>query len=408
MTVLTHVDVCSGVGCFGIAAAHVGFQTAAFCEIEEYCRLVLARHFPKAYIHDDLKTLTRDTLRRFGIYRIHLFSGGFPCQDICTAGSGGGLEGKRSGLWFEQLRLIKETRPLFAVIENVAALKTRGADIVLAGLEEAGYTAGAFVVGAWAAGAPHGRERVWIVAHARSVSDAKADSTLDSLREKWDARNYDGGSRGPSLPRTGGAIPEPGMGRGSDGPPCALDGGRRAVIADSGYRELDFIRGLNHEQNSGAKSKSEIDGIVRILLCEMWVNRETAKTSPDLYAQRLYNCVPEMSHTDTCSRWFMGDWRQKDKRLLNLWQSFSATPLNQQNMQRELLERIMQTERQQTMASGLDGLRWPAAPGASRQQWEPSLAAPKTIHHDERMKACGNAIVWPVAAAIFGAIKEIM
>ena len=275
MPELTHVDVCSGIGAFGIAAAHAGFRTAAFCEIEEYPRRVLARHFPKAYIHDDLKTLTGDTLRRIGIDRIDLFSGGFPCQDVCTAGSGGGLDGKRSGLWFEQLRLIKETRPLYVVIENVSALKTRGADIVLAGLEEAGYTAEAFVVGAWAAGAPHGRERVWIVAHARSVSDAKADSTLDSLREKWNARNHDGGSRGTALPASGGAIPEPGMGRGSDVPPC-----------------------------------------------------------------------------------------------------------------------------------GLDGLRWPAAPGASRQPWEPSLAEPKTIHHDERMKACGNAIVWPVAAAIFGAIRE--
>lgn len=92
-----------------------------------------------------------------------LWTGGFPCQDISCAGKGEGISGERSGLWFEFLRLIRACRPARLLIENVPALRTRGADEVLDGLEREGYSARPIVVGAWAVGAPHRRNRVWIV-----------------------------------------------------------------------------------------------------------------------------------------------------------------------------------------------------------------------------------------------------
>jgi len=96
-----------------------------------------------------------------------------PCQDISLAGLGAGLSGARSGLWFEFLRLIRELRPRFVVAENVAALVTRGLDVVLSGLAESGYDALWFPLRASDVGAPHRRERVFIVAWR--VADANSE-----------------------------------------------------------------------------------------------------------------------------------------------------------------------------------------------------------------------------------------
>jgi len=94
-----------------------------------------------------------------------IWTAGFPCQDISTAGKGAGLHGSRSGLFFEIARLLRGVgrRPTWVLLENVPALRTRGFDRVAAEMEELGYSVGEVVVGAWAVGAPHKRNRVWIV-----------------------------------------------------------------------------------------------------------------------------------------------------------------------------------------------------------------------------------------------------
>jgi DNA (cytosine-5)-methyltransferase 1 len=97
--------------------------------------------------------------------QIDVIAGGFPCQDISTAGRGAGISGSRSGLWFEYHRLINEIQPQFAIIENVAALRSRGLDEVLRSLAEIGYDAEWHCIPASSVGAPHRRDRVWIVAY---------------------------------------------------------------------------------------------------------------------------------------------------------------------------------------------------------------------------------------------------
>lgn len=158
----THLDLFSGIGGFALAARWAGLTTIAFCECELFCQAVLRKNFPGVPIHADVTTFDAEPL----LGRVGLLTGGFPCQDISAAGKGAGLDGARSGLWFEMLRVIRECRPDAVLIENVPALKSRGADTVLCGLEEAGYTAGAYVVGADDIGASHRRKRVWIVAYA--------------------------------------------------------------------------------------------------------------------------------------------------------------------------------------------------------------------------------------------------
>lgn len=140
-------------------------RTVGFCEIEPACRFWLRQHWPDEPIFEDVRALTGEVvLERCGA--VDLVAGGFPCQDISSAGKGAGIEGERSGLWFELLRIVREVRPRWVLVENVPALRTRGADVVLAGLEAEGYACWPVVVGADDAGAPHRRKRVWIVAHA--------------------------------------------------------------------------------------------------------------------------------------------------------------------------------------------------------------------------------------------------
>lgn len=159
---LTVLDLFSGIGGISLGLESTGgFRTVAFCEVEPFPRAVLAHHWPEVPIHDDVRTLSASALAD----RVNVVAGGFPCQDISVAGKGAGIDGARSGLWAEMFRLVRELRPDWVLAENVPALRTRGADRVLGDLESAGYACWPLVVGARHVGAPHRRDRVWIVAH---------------------------------------------------------------------------------------------------------------------------------------------------------------------------------------------------------------------------------------------------
>ena len=159
------LDLFSGIGGFSLAAAWMNWQTVGFCEIDPFCQKALRKNWPEAWIHDDVQTLSGKLVReRCGA--VDIIVGGFPCQDISAAGKGAGIRAGRSGLWWEMRRVIAEIEPAWVVIENVPALRTRGADAVLASLEAIGYECWPFVVGAWAVGSPHRRDRVWIVGYS--------------------------------------------------------------------------------------------------------------------------------------------------------------------------------------------------------------------------------------------------
>ena len=144
-------------------------RTIAFCEINPRCRQVLAKHWPEIPCYDDVAALSAERLRTDGIASVDVICGGFPCQDISSAGKQAGMEGTRSGLWSEIARLAGELRPKFIIVENVSGLLAgeRGAWFgrVLGDLAEIGYDAEWHCIPAAAVGAPHGRDRVWIIAH---------------------------------------------------------------------------------------------------------------------------------------------------------------------------------------------------------------------------------------------------
>jgi DNA (cytosine-5)-methyltransferase 1 len=163
------LDLFSGIGGFSLGLERSGnFETIAFCEIEPYPRAVLKKHWPNVKVYEDVKELSRERLEADGL-GVDAICGGFPCQDISTAGRGAGLAGERSGLWFEFHRLIKEIKPQVAIIENVSALRSRGLDQVLRSLAEIGYDAEWHCIPASAVGAPHRRDRIWILAYTEKL-----------------------------------------------------------------------------------------------------------------------------------------------------------------------------------------------------------------------------------------------
>lgn len=159
MGVLKHLSLFSGIGGIDLAAHWAGFTTVQFVEKDLFCQKVLAKNFPGVPIHDDITTFAGQSFRG-----VDLLSGGFPCQDISNANRNRtGLDGSRSGLFYELYRVVQESRPRFFVIENVRNFLNLGFDVCADLLESENYQIWTFVVPAAGVGAWHKRERVFIV-----------------------------------------------------------------------------------------------------------------------------------------------------------------------------------------------------------------------------------------------------
>jgi DNA (cytosine-5)-methyltransferase 1 len=230
------------------------------CESDEFCRRVLARHWPGVPCYGDVATLT-------GPPRVDVLCGGFPCQDISQARADSnplGLDGARSGLWSEFARLAGELRPRYVLVENVPALLGRGLGRVLGDLAAIGYDAEWDCIPASAFGAPHQRDRIWIVGYpdrnresaqpvddeasrlqavgdsnsmARSPAESRAGRP-EALARSEPLKRTVGSDRGPNVAYANGepvgraAITwpqcdhwsvEPGVGRVADGVPDRMD-----------------------------------------------------------------------------------------------------------------------------------------------------------------------------------------
>lgn len=154
------LDLFSGIGGFSLGLERTGgFKTVTFCEIDPFCRRVLAKHWPHVPCYEDVEAA------EFSYRSADVVCGGFPCQDLSFAGRGAGLSGARSGLYRHLVRAIRLVRPAFALLENVAALLDRGLGTILGDLAEDGYDAEWDCVGADSVGASQNRERIWILAN---------------------------------------------------------------------------------------------------------------------------------------------------------------------------------------------------------------------------------------------------
>ncbi len=161
------LDLFSGIGGFALGAYWSGlqFDRHFYSDIDDYANKVYQLRFPDAEALGDIRNIKGKDLPN-GEW---IIAGGFPCQDISIAGKGAGLDGARSRLWYEYSRIIGELRPRFAIMENVGALAFRGLGDVLGSLAALGYDAEWQDIRASDVGAPHRRERIWIVAYTSSI-----------------------------------------------------------------------------------------------------------------------------------------------------------------------------------------------------------------------------------------------
>ena len=163
----------------GILGGHLlGWRTVCAVEWEPYpASVLIARQnegiLPPFPIWDDVRTFDGKPWRG----RIDVVSGGFPCQDISAAGKGAGIDGERSGMWAHMARIVREVGPRFVFVENSPMLTSRGLGRVLGDLAAMGYDARWGVLGANDAGAPHRRDRIWIVAHADRAWELQSQGT---------------------------------------------------------------------------------------------------------------------------------------------------------------------------------------------------------------------------------------
>lgn len=158
---MNHLDLFSGIGGFALAAKWAGFETKLFCEKDKFCQKVLEKNFPGIGIVEDIKNFNAISL----CGAIDLLTGGFPCQPFSLAGKKKGRNDDRY-LWPDMFRVIKECRPKWIIAENVPGIINAEHDNILNDLESENYKTESFVISASAIGAPHKRERLWIIANA--------------------------------------------------------------------------------------------------------------------------------------------------------------------------------------------------------------------------------------------------
>lgn len=159
------LDLFAGIGGFSLGLQRAGMVPVAFCEIEPFCRAVLAKHWPGALIYHDARTL-RGAQVTADLGAINLICAGFPCQPHSLAGRREGGQDERD-LWPDTIRIVRELQPKWFVGENVPGILTTIYDRVLSDLESAGYEVEPLLMEACAFGADHRRERLFLVAHAK-------------------------------------------------------------------------------------------------------------------------------------------------------------------------------------------------------------------------------------------------
>ncbi len=330
----------SGIGGLdlGLEWAGVG-RTVWQVERDPFCRSVLERHWPNAARFDDVRTVGAHNLEP-----VDVICGGFPCQDISYAGKGLGLSGERSGLWYEFARIVGEMGPRFVVVENVAALITRGIGDVLGTLSDLGYDAQWRAIRASDVGAPHRRERIFIVAYARRWG-VQLVGERGFVRGAASSDSGDGNQRERHGDAAGGSS-EDLANANEHGPQgkrlCGILNGERATLGD-------HVDGCSRAESLGDSDRAQFDG----------------STGPGNNRERRPRVRPPGGRKESRGR----------------------------------------GQTQPLMGRAAHGLperldRWPARPGEPQADWEAPRTVEKAANRAARLRALGNAVVPQVGAEI--------
>ena len=237
-------DLFSGIGGFALGLERAGFETVGFCEIDEYCQKILALHFPGIPIYSDIRELTTAE-----IGDVDMLCGGFPCQDVSSSGKGMGINAERSGLWSEYHRLITEVSPRYVLIENVLGLLRGGKGEwfkkILFDLASVGYDAEWHCISAAYIGAPHIRDRVWIIAYPAGVRHGNLARYIKRAAAMEKGRNHYTANKQPYVALDKSRIftyPDSEYPRGYDGLSAELDATR--ALGNSIIPQIATILGM--------------------------------------------------------------------------------------------------------------------------------------------------------------------
>jgi DNA (cytosine-5)-methyltransferase 1 len=347
---LTAGSLFSGIGGLDLAFALAGFDILFQVEINEFCQKVLAKHKQEYWPHAEILADVRD-VGKHNLPHVDVLFGGFPCQDLSTAGKRAGLvEGKRSGLWFEFARIIGEIRPRIVLLENVSGITKlrKGKDgeisppdmaLVIASLAQMGYDARWGIISAADAGAPHQRDRWFCVAY--------------------------------------------------DNREC-YTGNSRAMGEASKYPQEQKIRGESLGKNSnGRKAKRPIRGY-RAEQRARKTRQMGNPSKPGLHGQGMEGWKTVLSEGSA-----------KSTRR----QGFKAGHGAQSRMGRNAYGLSPRLDGNRLMAHG-----WPAKPNQPQFDYEPPRLAGQTPNRAKRIEALGNGVVpqavYPIAWSLYNLLQN--
>jgi DNA (cytosine-5)-methyltransferase 1 len=324
----------SGIGLLelGLEVAgvgHVVFQV----ESDPFCRLILAKHWPRARRYEDVCDVGCHNLPC-----VDVLCGGFPCQGLSVAGKRRGLADPRSGLWREFARIVEETRPRYVVVENVPGLVANGLDQVVGDLERAGYVVEGRILAASDVGAPHRRERLFLLAYAdgeRCAGSAARDGEKGGLDE-------------------------------SHGRDVARRGDRDRATAANAARERHGAPGRQGSLTAGRGD----------------ARRRGA----------------HVANADGDAIWQQPERDQRQGRSVRASERGDAEPSVGGARGGSAAESRLDRGAHGS-AHRLDG-RWPAGKGSAQHAWEPPRALANVPLRAHRLRALGNAVVPQVAAVV--------
>jgi len=253
------LDLFSGLGGFSLGLERTGhFETVAFCDNDKYSNLLLQKHWKGVKIYNDVKEITKEKLIADGIQLPDIITGGFPCQPFSVAGKQAGTDDDRH-LWPVMFRIIQELTPRWVIGENVKGLTNIQDGVVFetvcSDLEGEGYEVRAFNIPAAGVGAPHRRERIWIVAHAKRFNESKPIGRSDEKSRGIQEEHRQNDSSARKSSRTSSI-------RQSNNGHEDMEDSRRTLQSRTELRETneDEVREgyANQHQRSGSTSESNV------------------------------------------------------------------------------------------------------------------------------------------------------
>ncbi|MED0704919.1 DNA cytosine methyltransferase [Aneurinibacillus aneurinilyticus] len=418
------LDLFSGIGGISLAADWAGIETVAFCEIEPFPQKVLRKNWPGIPIFGDIKKLNYRRLMR-KLYKqgvidshdhsIDIICGGYPCQPFSNAGKRQGQADDRH-LWPEMFRLVRELRPTWVVGENVAGHISLGLDDVLADLESEGYQARAFVLPAAAVGAPHRRDRVFIVGYSKHNGYSST-----AIRGSLNPSGHDYQERKEAASKPKGASQSGNCKTLAHTPNKGLQKRRQSRIATAGTEERT---GMEPEfercSESMAYSNKQHDDNGRCTASEIFRERQaqtilsgSKQSMADTdskrksqsegpiqnFGRRVIDSSQDLAYTSGTG------WEEQHTSSKSNRSGYSSGSINERGATRTTQSRMGGVL--DGISDWLDGHKWPAGYGQEQYEWEPPRVATGVKDRVWRLKGLGNAVVPHQIYPIFAAIVTI-